>query len=265
MRLWLSAALAACMLLWAAPSWAYSLTHSADWETWISDFDAADLSDAGNDLGHIGIWPGLPPDNGKIYVRAEFRGVKGFEVEVKWNPHELGTYWCGCYYPENPDPYYSYNFNDYIDPPADCLMNSCFVSSGYGELSGVIDGRVTVDDVLDCLAPGYVGDCLVSGGSSDGWWSIRTTGIAPDAHVRLIVSAAPITIGRLAVPEPDSWALLLLGFSALGMALRFERQSSSRARPEGCRGERAAGSYGLPAIAQIPGIRSLKTKTQPTF
>lgn len=98
--------------------------------------------------------------------------------------------------------------------------NAAGIVSGY--VNGVL--RITYDD----SATGYY--TPTSGGTTSGFWFLRDdtaqNGEQSSGQADYIRIYDTATVTPAAVPEPASWALMILGFSAVGYGLR--RQPAAR-------------------------------------
>lgn len=88
-------------------------------------------------------------------------------------------------------------------------------------LTGTPDGNVTVPLVTNGAYDGPGFSFAYSGGVCTGsppTCSQNDVGLTPGSSI-----SAPVTIYVSYVPEPATWALMLLGFGALGVALRARK------------------------------------------
>ena len=105
-------------------------------------------------------------------------------------------------------------------------IDGAFVNLSVSESNGLISGSQTLGGFYDdCFAPGEVPvDGAICGVANDAVFAAALRVDFPEPGqlypYTLTISDAPIRDG---VPEPATWAMLLLGFGAIGAAMRRQR------------------------------------------
>lgn len=94
-------------------------------------------------------------------------------------------------------------------PEFTVALSSAFVSQ-FNSALGSSDPRIAL---------GAASQTALIGGAWDGFWI--ASGVTPAARLN-------ITTGAAAVPEPESWAMMLLGFAAIGFAHRRRAKGVAR-------------------------------------
>jgi hypothetical protein len=122
-------------------------------------------------------------------------GSGGAEIQGQSNPSALNEF-----------------FYSFFDPSVSMTL----------KLTGTPDGNLTLPLVTDSVFDGPGFSFAYTGGTCTGVASCsqNEVGLTPGASI-----FAPVTIfvSYTAVPEPAEWTLMLLGFGALGAALRRRR------------------------------------------
>jgi hypothetical protein len=95
-------------------------------------------------------------------------------------------------------------------------------SSGSGDLFGLIGFG-------DLLVPrGYISGALLSGTDTFDNATISSLGLTPGTYVYTLARGEPdsvtVQIGVSAVPEPSTWAMMILGFAGVGF-MAYRRKS----------------------------------------
>jgi len=84
--------------------------------------------------------------------------------------------------------------------------------------SGDLFGLIGFGDVL--VPRGYISGALLSGTDTFDNATISSLGLAPGTYVYTLAGSEPdsvtVQIGVSAVPEPSTWAMVILGFAGLG-------------------------------------------------
>jgi hypothetical protein len=123
---------------------------------------------------------------------------------------------------------------DEVPNPRFCAGLACFDQSDAGVLTAVISTPTNRGDVSDCAGPpvGVTTHCIdryrTTPGEFDFFFQVSGTPDptnpdllhCPDCYARLTVESVSD------VPEPGSWALMMVGFGALGTILRRRRQTT---------------------------------------
>lgn len=150
------------------------------------------------------------------------------------------------------------NFQGYDQPGTLALVNLFFATSGtvpiLGGSNNLLAGASFTPTASGCSAPfngfgtgstgNYGTSDLTFGGTCAGLYdtlstsvnttigqsytlTFRLTSSAPAGGTGLRISAGPLAAG--AVPEPATWAMMLLGFGGIGFAMRRQRKPALQA------------------------------------
>jgi hypothetical protein len=107
-------------------------------------------------------------------------------------------------------------------------------SSGSGDTFGVDAAPTIVNSSLLVVPTGYASGTALAGSSIYDGQTLASLGLTPGTYVYTWNSSPAqddsLTVKIGSIPEPATWAMMLLGFAALGFAgFRATRRSAARA------------------------------------
>lgn len=154
-----------------------------------------------------------------------------------YTAYGVGSYSYSCGWGSTCYAYYTYPYTAYATAPSyapvDQVLDSLTLTSGSDLSTGF--------DVAGGSPPSYYGSLLaqltLGSGSlqnANSTGTINFTGTAStNSDVNLTRASLSVTLEELvqqtsAVPEPTTWAMMLIGFGAIGAALRRQRRRASR-------------------------------------